>query len=80
MKRLFVEIHVLLLEDGHCLRDHALSACHLQDVNKISRFTASSILTLVQMVDSDLGISYLPQMVKKFNLTGRHAGKTMGIT
>ena len=55
---------ILLLEDGHCLRDHALSACHLQDVNKISRFTASSILTLVQMVDSDLGISYLPQIVK----------------
>ena len=59
---------ILLLEDGHCLRDHALSACHLQDVNKISRFTASSILTLVQMVDSDLGISYLPQMVKNSTL------------
>ena len=59
---------ILLLEDGHCLRDHALSACHLQDVNKISRFTARSILTLVQMVDSDLGISYLPQMVKNSTL------------
>ena len=59
---------ILLLEDGHCLRDHALSACHLQDVNKISRFTASSILTLVQMVDSDLGISYLPAMVNDSTL------------
>jgi LysR family hydrogen peroxide-inducible transcriptional activator len=55
---------ILLLEDGHCLRDHTLSACHLQDMDKISRFTASSLLTLVQMVDSDLGISYLPEMVK----------------
>ena len=64
---------ILLLEDGHCLRDHTLSACHLQDVNKISRFTASSILTLVQMVDSDLGISYLPQMVKGSTLlAGTH--------
>ena len=64
---------ILLLEDGHCLRDHTLSACQLQDVNKISRFTASSILTLVQMVDSDLGISYLPQMVKGSTLlAGTH--------
>lgn len=55
---------ILLLEDGHCLRDHALSACHLQDMDKISRFTASSLLTLVQMVDADLGISYLPEMVQ----------------
>jgi LysR family hydrogen peroxide-inducible transcriptional activator len=55
---------ILLLEDGHCLRDHTLSACHLQDMDKVSRFTASSLLTLVQMVDSDLGISYLPEMVK----------------
>lgn len=64
---------ILLLEDGHCLRDHALSACHLQDMNKISRFTASSILTLVQMVDSDLGISYLPRMVNDSTLlAGTH--------
>lgn len=55
---------ILLLEDGHCLRDHALSACHLQDMDKVSRFTASSLLTLVQMVDADLGISYLPEMVR----------------
>ncbi len=54
---------ILLLEDGHCLRDHTLSACHLQDVEKISRFSASSLLTLVQMLDADLGISYLPEMV-----------------
>ncbi len=54
---------ILLLEDGHCLRDHTLSACHLQDVEKISRFAASSLLTLVQMLDADLGISYLPEMV-----------------
>ena len=55
---------ILLLEDGHCLRDHTLSACHLQDLDKVSRFTASSILTLVQMLDADLGISFLPEMVR----------------
>ncbi len=55
---------ILLLEDGHCLRDHTLTACHLQDMDKVSRFTASSVLTLVQMVDADLGISFLPEMVR----------------
>lgn len=56
---------ILLLEDGHCLRDHTLSACHLSsDLDKVSRFSASSVLTLAQMVDADLGISYLPEMVK----------------
>lgn len=53
---------VLLLEDGHCLRDHALAACRLRNTEKISRFSATSLNTLVQMVDSDLGITYLPEM------------------
>lgn len=52
---------VLLLEDGHCLRDHALSACHLRN-STISRFKASSLQTLVQMVDADLGITFVPRM------------------
>lgn len=53
---------VLLLEDGHCLRDHALSACSLQNQETVSRFEASSLYTLVEMVNSDIGITYLPEM------------------
>ena len=53
---------VLLLEDGHCLRDHALSACRIRNADKVSRVAASSLLTLIQMVDSDLGVTYLPEM------------------
>jgi LysR family hydrogen peroxide-inducible transcriptional activator len=53
---------VLLLEDGHCLRDHALAACKIRNTEKVSRFAASSLLTLVEMVDADLGISFLPEM------------------
>ncbi len=53
---------VLLLEDGHCLRDHALAACRLRNLDKLSQFSATSLQTLVQMVDSDLGITYLPEM------------------
>lgn len=55
---------VLLLKDGHCLRDHALAACKLRQQEKLSRFAANSLLTLVQMVDADLGISYLPAMAE----------------
>jgi LysR family hydrogen peroxide-inducible transcriptional activator len=53
---------VLLLEDGHCLRDHALTACKIRNTEKVSRFAASSLLTLVEMVDADLGITFLPEM------------------
>jgi LysR family hydrogen peroxide-inducible transcriptional activator len=53
---------VLLLEDGHCLRDHAIEACRLRNTEKLSRFAASSLLTLIEMVDADLGITYLPEM------------------
>jgi len=55
---------VLLLEDGHCLRDHALEACRIRSTEKLSRFAASSLLTLVEMVDADLGITYLPEMAE----------------
>jgi LysR family hydrogen peroxide-inducible transcriptional activator len=55
---------VLLLEDGHCLRDHALEACRIRDTEKVSRFAASSLLTLIEMVDADLGITFLPEMAR----------------
>ena len=53
---------ILLLEDGHCLRDHALTACKIRHTEKVRRFAASSLLTLVEMVDADLGITFLPEM------------------
>lgn len=59
---------VLLLEDGHCLRDHALAACKIRNSEKVRSFNASSLLTLVEMVDADLGISFLPEMAKGSSL------------
>ncbi|MGJ8688931.1 MAG: hydrogen peroxide-inducible genes activator [Gammaproteobacteria bacterium] len=56
------EDSILLLEDGHCMRDHALSACSIKNADKVSKITATSLLTLVQMVDADLGVTYLPEM------------------
>ncbi len=59
---------VLLLEDGHCLRDHALAACRLRRDETVQRFAASSLLTLVQMVDADLGITFLPALAEHSSL------------
>ncbi len=55
---------ILLLEDGHCLRDHALAACRIRNTQKVAPFAASSLLTLVEMVDADLGITFLPEMAR----------------
>jgi len=55
---------LLLLDDGHCLRDHALEACHLRSVEQISRFAATSLQTLLQMVASDLGVTFIPNIAK----------------
>ncbi len=55
---------ILLLEDGHCLRDHALAACRIRNTQKVQPFGASSLLTLIEMVDADLGITFLPEMAR----------------
>ena len=59
---------ILLLEDGHCLRDHALAACKIKNTQKVRPFAASSLLTLVEMLDADLGISFLPAMSRDSSL------------
>jgi LysR family hydrogen peroxide-inducible transcriptional activator len=53
---------VLLLREGHCLREHAIEACRIRETPKLNRFSASSLLTLVEMVDADLGVTFLPEM------------------
>ncbi|CAN5176942.1 hydrogen peroxide-inducible genes activator OxyR [soil metagenome] len=53
---------LLLLEEGHCMRDQALAFCHLQKVENINTFGASSLSTLVQMVANGLGMTLLPEI------------------
>ena len=60
-QRLWCE-DLLLLKEGHCLRDHALAACHLADRRMTERFEATSLATLVQMVDNGLGTTLLPML------------------
>lgn len=53
---------LLLLDEGHCLRDQALAACKLPAASPDSPLVASTLETLVQMVDAGLGVTFLPQM------------------
>lgn len=53
---------VLLLEDGHCLRDHALSVCKMPSVRDGGEVSATSLHTLIQMVDGGLGVSLIPRL------------------
>ncbi len=59
---------LLLLEDGHCLRDHALEACKLRDSEISVPYQATSLNTIVQMVANGIGITLLPRMALEANL------------
>ncbi|GIX18613.1 hydrogen peroxide-inducible genes activator [Erythrobacter cryptus] len=62
---------LLLLEDGHCLRDHALAACNRTELRASASVIGTSLHTLVQLVDNDLGLTMLPEMALKAGiLTG----------
>jgi len=56
---------VLLLEEGHCLRDHAIAACGGRLANPDSRIEATSLSTLIQMVEGGLGVTLLPEIALK---------------
>ncbi|MGZ8307706.1 MAG: LysR substrate-binding domain-containing protein [Allosphingosinicella sp.] len=56
------ETRLLLLEDGHCLKDHALSACNRPDLRAHAAMMGTSLHTLVQMVDNGLGVTFIPSM------------------
>ncbi len=53
---------LMLLKDGHCLKDHALAACSLQSRQQNSDFDSTSLYTLIQMVAGRLGTTLIPQM------------------
>lgn len=56
------ERRLLLLEDGHCLKDHALSACNRPELRANAEMMGTSLHTLVQMVDNGLGLTFIPGM------------------
>jgi len=56
------ENRLLLLEDGHCLKDHALSACNRPELRADAMMMGTSLHTLVQMVANGLGLTFIPAM------------------
>jgi LysR family hydrogen peroxide-inducible transcriptional activator len=63
---------LLLLAEGHCLREHALSACQLPVSAQRRSMQATSLYTLIEMVASGLGITLLPEMAVKSDMV-KHA-------
>ncbi len=55
---------VLLLEDGHCLRDQTLAVCREAGAPEVGDFRASSLATLVEMVASGVGVTLLPRLAE----------------
>jgi LysR family transcriptional regulator, hydrogen peroxide-inducible genes activator len=56
------ELRLLLLEEGHCFRDQALSFCNMQSSPPRDALDASSLSTLVQMVSAGMGVTLIPEM------------------
>jgi LysR family hydrogen peroxide-inducible transcriptional activator len=64
---------LLLLEDGHCLKDHALAACNRPEIRAAATMMGTSLHTIVQMVENGLGVTMLPEMaIRAGILEGTH--------
>lgn len=70
-KDMIVGERLLLLEEGHCLRDQALSYCNLSQVHGVNTFGASSLSTIVEMVAAGYGITLLPELSLPIEARGR---------
>lgn len=66
--QLIDESRLLLLVDGHCLKDHALAACNRPELRANARMMGTSLYTLIQMVDNGLGLTLIPQMAVEAGL------------
>jgi LysR family transcriptional regulator, hydrogen peroxide-inducible genes activator len=62
------EGRLLLLVDGHCLKDHALAACNRPELRSSATMLGTSLHTLILMVDNGLGQTLIPEMAVKAGL------------
>jgi len=74
------EEKLLLLEEGHCLRDHALAACSWPRHQSTNEFGATSLSTIIQMVASGLGLTLLPHMAVQAGITNGTGLKTIPLS
>lgn len=72
---------LMLLKDGHCLKDHALAACSMQQTKSNSPFDSTSLTTIIQMVAGKMGTTLVPEMAldqlitKQSELRAIHLGE-----
>ena len=66
---------IFLLSQEHCLSEHAVSACNVEDQTLINPFFASSLTTLVQMAAFHNGVTFLPEMA-----VNKGVGEAQGLT
>lgn len=59
---------IFLLQKEHCLTEHAVSACGLKHKEQVSSLTANSLHTLVSLVNSEMGYTFLPEMALQKNI------------
>lgn len=71
---------LLLLEEGHCLRQHALEACNLQSAQYGVPYQGTSLYTLVQMVANGLGVTLLPKMAIDSGILNKTGVKAKAFT
>jgi LysR family transcriptional regulator, hydrogen peroxide-inducible genes activator len=77
---------LLLLEDGHCLREQALEVCMLTGMKERANFRATSLETLRQMVVAGVGVTLIPSIAKQENdglvyipFRNHHPARTIGL-
>ncbi|MEF2073948.1 LysR substrate-binding domain-containing protein [Consotaella aegiceratis] len=63
---------LILLEEGHCLRDQALKVCQIADPDRLASFGATSLTTILRMVAEGLGVTLIPQIA--VTVEGRSGG------
>lgn len=63
---------LLLLEEGHCLRDQALTFCNLQKIDNVNTMGASSLSTIVELVAAGYGMTLLPEICLDVEIRGRN--------
>ncbi len=76
----FADEPMLLLNQGHCLREHAMDACKLQGGAPANGFSGTSLQTIVQMVAGGSGITILPEMAVTSGLAKQVGLKTIALS
>lgn len=72
-----IHSNLMLLKDGHCLKDHILNVCRLSEQTANQGYGATSLTTLIQMVNCNMGTTLIPEMALEQLITQNSALSTV---